>query len=595
VGAGLQWTSCRDMMENQGCTDCCNTEPGGVPSGDCSYKCSADNMNSCRTRATCAKIPNTQWRVYQVETFPPMPPAPPEKGGRGGGTPPPPPPPPPHESGSCERACSEDNFYNCYTQADCEGAGKQWYDDGAPQYTGRVTESSGRCEDACSNDRASNCHSEADCVGVEHQWSVEQCCGDHCPPAGYTRCEQPCSAESSYTCDTKIDCERVGKQWVAEQSGCTGGRDPDDDTKCFPADTSPQEQGRCTDPCSRDNYYNCNSKGACEAIGFEWHPPRNLATGGLGPELPGDEAGCEYVEQGNCAQPCSIMNAGGCDEQVECEAVGLSWVVPQNTGGYPGTYPGGMVPDCPDCNEGPIVDPGFGGGPMGRDLGYCSTPCARSNPQACKSKVACGAAGNQWVIEHIMVYPGESGTLYPGVGPVIVDPGPPMNGRRLQGTPPAPPPGPFIGGPGSQPESKAIGQCEEPCSYDQIYACKTQDACEQEGGRWEDADDDDMPDMDPTFKRQGTCQQGCSFNNPWACKEKSDCGQIGGIMSVQRVGGEPFCNVTSAPCSLDVFVSTCGASVATGKGSLAMCSSSCGRYLTDNFDHCLKHPPAGMT
>ena len=35
--------------------------------------------------------------------------------------------------------------------------------------------------------------------------------------------------------------------------------------------------------------------------------------------------------------------------------------------------------------------------------------------------------------------------------------------------------------------------------------------------------------------------------------------------------------------------------VSHGGTSLAMCTSACGRYLTDNYDHCVGNPPVGMT
>ena len=41
------------------------------------------------------------------------------------------------------------------------------------------------------------------------------------------------------------------------------------------------------------------------------------------------------------------------------------------------------------------------------------------------------------------------------------------------------------------PTTHAVGQCEEPCNYEQPWACKTTATCTQNGGRWQDGDDTD--------------------------------------------------------------------------------------------------------
>ena len=241
-GAGLQWTSCTDLVQNQGCADCCQDMQGS-----CGQPCSAEHLYSCSTEALCSSVGATaQWHTRTENVY--MPPTPPGS--------PPAPPPAPHVTGSCEQACAADHYYNCYTQAACEGVSKQW----VPSTGTNAGAGAGTCSEMCDASHYTDCHSESECVAVNKQWTVERCCGTHCPPNGYERCEQTCAAQmhlislvqimrhqrddaalsnlpashlfrceqtctaqNTFACKTRYDCEGVGKQWVLSEQCNFGG------------------------------------------------------------------------------------------------------------------------------------------------------------------------------------------------------------------------------------------------------------------------------------------------------------------------------------------------------------------------------------
>ena len=211
---------------------------------------------------------------------------------------------------------------------------------------------------------------------------------------------------------------------------------------------SADTQGRCSDQCSQDNFYSCDSQGACEAIGFQWHDSPTYTITYHDPGTPAPTNTC--TRSGSCTQPCSIVNPGSCDSQDECTAIGLAWIQRGSAG----------FPECPDCNEGGgggydgggihiggrrSLFEGHGGGinpGMPGMAGYCTAPCTRQNPSSCKGQQTCESAGNQWIIQHVQInngmgpyLPGGGGIETPGGQPVIVDP---VRGPGLQfGTPAA--------------------------------------------------------------------------------------------------------------------------------------------------------------
>ena len=572
-----QWVPCQQMQEYQHCSDCCEHSQG-----QCVRPCSANQPENCYTEADCRSAgapqqvgaqggpaPTTQWYVPQEPYMPPgmLPP----------GVPPPPPP-----SGRCDRACTARNLYECRTEAACTGVGKQWKPPARPIGAGDDVEymEPGRCEEPCDEHHFSNCNTQQACQAVGKQWTYSQCCGQGCPPNGIGRCEEVCTEQHPYSCRTQISCESIGRQWVPEDDVNPliyhGGSDSA--RTC----TGTQNAGSCSAPCMRDNSYNCHTQVQCEAVGLEWHAPvthtnPNAAAG----EMP-------WTEPGHCSYPCSLMNPDECDSEDECKGIGFSWVIPSDEGFGPygpiidpGFGP--MIPECPDC-----------GATEGGRQGFCEAPCSSSNPSGCQSQGTCEHNGNQWVVEHEIMPVWED-----GAGGVVVDPMPmPVpnggHGRRLHEIDVDP-----------EPVGRTFAHCEEACSGENIYACRSEDACTGVGGKWQSFDRGpvamDCPDCPQNMG--GSCEPGCSVENQYQCQTQAECEGIDGQWQQREqnpnFGNAPvvqhFCNVTLAGCSLESLVGTCASSTAAGHASWQLCDADCGRFIVDNYARCQRSPPAGMT
>ena len=458
----------------------------------------------------------------------------------------------------CERGCSAKSTYTCRTDAECIAIDHQWVP--GTEYTSStgtlIRQNPGSCQPKCSKASPYSCHSKATCESLaDHQWLPSTCCGTGCgtPAAGQElgSCQVKCSLARPYECHNQIDCEAVGRQWVTSTAMVN------------PRCPSIAPRGSCMVPCTEDHYYDCKSKTDCEAIGLEWHEPVQHGS---------------FTQQGRCSPKCSLAVPNECDTEAECQGIGYQWA---------------------QINEGfPTGDP-----MPGMKTHFCEEPCYEHNQKGCKSQKDCERIGKgQWVMQRMSVC-ADCGGIDGGFG------GRPEDKmregfekevameyrRRAQVIDP----GFGVGG-------TLVGRCEPPCGANNLYSCTTESACTGIEGKWQKRNppmcrggpcpvDPNMPPP-PT----GYCQQGCSVEDPFMCKTQAACGKIGGEWKTHHQLGRPTtrtCDVSNAPCDAALFLTECGGSDTTkiGAQGVELCDDKCGRFIQRNYDRCAKHPPKGSS
>jgi hypothetical protein len=200
--------------------------------------------------------------------------------------------------------------------------------------------------------------------------------------------------------------------------------------------------------------------------------------------------------------------------------------------------------------------------PGDANCGHCQQQCSAASPSGCHSQRTCEGSGNQWVV----------GVAHGGGGGIIVAPGfNPTGGRGRRAMQALPPTGP------------TVAQCELPCSLTNIYLCKTSSACTGVGGNWQ------------ASGTSGYCHQPCSLAHTYECHDMLSCVGVG-AQWVQAGSTSTFhCNApTTTTCDIQLFLDACSSSV-TGSGSASICDTTCGNFLTHNYDSCSSTPPSGMS
>lgn len=90
----------------------------------------------------------------------------------------------------------------------------------------------------------------------------------------------------------------------------------------------------CAVACSMSNIYSCNTEADCTSVGGQWTASSGF-DGGLdgGPELRGRRA--QVLGGGYCSQGCSIQNPYQCQTEADCTAIAGSWTTrdPEEGGG----------------------------------------------------------------------------------------------------------------------------------------------------------------------------------------------------------------------------------------------------------------------
>lgn len=533
-----QWVPCDDLGHAYGFQ--CGRPEGQHAKGRCALPCTNEMPQNCHTPTKCLFAGQCQQPGSQPDQIAGC-------GNRTTSWDQPPPPSPGSGVATrlprCERSCTRSSLHTCRNPSECKAIGMQW-NEGTIYHDkdGKVSRrEDGRCVEHCSATSANDCLSRAACEAVNLQWVPSTCCGSGCgtPPPGEDAgsCRAKCTLAKPYDCLDQISCEAVGKQWVKH---VTGDGYEDRPAGC----TAPWPTGHCQAACTEDAIYECKTQADCEAIGMQWHKPQMHGTP---PHT--------FLEAGRCSEKCSLLKPDQCDTQAQCESIGYQWSHwHREFSGHP-PPPGGFP-------------------------GYCQESCARTNPEGCHSQKQCKEAGNQWKLDGI-VEPGSTGG---GGGS--------SGNRRLQL--PAPPPAP--------PGVRFVGRCIDACSVANIDSCYSKPACEGASGRWIERHLQPCPDFMPMgvpcsvpWDPTGDCEHACSVSNPFDCKTEDQCQSIGGVWktSPTRPGwpAEKKCDVTHAPCDLQLFMAEC----ASTNDHLEMCDDKCGRFIERYYEQCATHPPKGMT
>jgi hypothetical protein len=222
------------------------------------------------------------------------------------------PPPPPGSTSQC----SKQRYYQCHTQAACEGAKMQWIPcTETIKYGGKCygtqQKQGGQCARPCVKGQTYNCHNPTKCAAADGQWyQAPPYRAGAKPPAA--RCENKCSSKSTNTCRTQAQCnaaktDKVKLQWLE------GVKYTDASGK-----VTRQNPGRCTYACDAKRYSSCRSEQSCSAIGHSWSPGH--CCGNRCPQYP---PGQDY---GSCQRPCTANSPYTCKDEIACEGVGRQWI-----------------------------------------------------------------------------------------------------------------------------------------------------------------------------------------------------------------------------------------------------------------------------
>ena len=338
----------------------------------------------------------------------------------------------PSDCGTSASSCSSANYWYCYDQSSCTGAGAKWCA-GSSGSTGYCTSSTSTCPSyTCDKSNTWNCKTEAECKGVGAYWYNNYCssspppqcsssqvwnCYDQtsCTNAGgywynnYCSSSPPpkCTSTQKYNCYDQTSCQGAAGKWCTPQSGGSG----------WCSDSCP------TYTCDKANVWNCKTEAECKTAGGYWYnnycssspPPQCTSTqkyncydqtsckgagGNWCPTSGGTSSG--YCSDASCPS-CSSSQAWNCYDQTSCQGAGGNWCKSSGTAA-PATSTGWCsTTACPTytCDKSSLWNcydqsacQGIGGNwclPQYGGSGYCSSSACPVTGGFCGDKICSGS------------------------------------------------------------------------------------------------------------------------------------------------------------------------------------------------------------